>query len=148
MSTFFRTRHGKVSIIGNSGKIEVVNDVTLYKLQNEGDLTVTQGDLTVELTDHTSFINQDGAKIDVKEGTPNAATIAANAGEISAKQLGTIENRTSIQGNTGQIKAETAYLKVLMPEQLKLLTRHILMEQSILMMEEKETLHLPLKILL
>lgn len=139
---------GKVSIIGNSGKIEVINDVTLYKLQNEGDLTVTQGDLTVELTDHTSFINQDGAKIDVKEGTPNAATIAANAGEISAKQLGTIENRTSIQGNTGQIKAETAYLKVLMPEQLKLLTRHILMEQSILMMEEKETLHLPLKILL
>lgn len=104
---------GKVSIIGNSGKIEVVNDVTLYKLQNEGDLTVTQGDLTVELTDHTSFINQDGAKIDVKEGTLNAATIAANAGEISAKQLGTIENRTSIQGNTGQIKAETAYLKVL-----------------------------------
>lgn len=111
-------------------------------------MTVTQGDLTVELTDHTSFINQDGAKIDVKEGTLNVATIAANAGEISAKQLGTIENRTSIQGNTGQIKAETAYLKVLMPEQLKLLTRHILMEQSILMMEEKETLHLPFKILL
>lgn len=104
---------GKVSITGNSGKIEVVDDVTLYKLQNEGDLIVTQGDLTVELTDHTSFINQDEAKIDVKEGTLNAATIAANAGEISAKQLGTIENRTSIQGNTGQIKAGTAYLKVL-----------------------------------
>lgn len=104
---------GKVSITGNSGKIEVVDDVTLYKLLNGGGLIVTQGDLTVELTDSTSFINQNGAKIDVKEGTLNAATIAANDGDISAKQLGTIENRTSIQGNTGLIKAETAYLKVL-----------------------------------
>ena len=104
---------GKVSITGNSGKIEVVDDVTLYKLLNGGDLIVTQGDLTVELTDSTSFINQDESKIDVQAGTLNVATIAANYGEISAKQLGTIENRTSIQGNTGQIKAETAYLKVL-----------------------------------
>lgn len=54
---------GKVSIIGNSGKIEVVNDVTLYKLQNEGDLTVTQGDLTVELTDHTSLLIKMGRKL-------------------------------------------------------------------------------------
>lgn len=104
---------GKVSIIGNSGKIEVVNDVTLYKLQNEGNLTVTQGDLTVELTDHTSFINQDRAKIDVQAGTLNVATIAANYGEISAKQIGTIENKVSIQGNSGQIKTDKAYLKVL-----------------------------------
>lgn len=104
---------GKVSITGNSGKIEVVDDVTLYKLLNGGDLIVTQGDLTVELTDSTSFINQDGAKIDVKKGTLNVATIAANYGEISAKQIGTIENKVSIQGNSGQIKTEKAYLKVL-----------------------------------
>ena len=104
---------GKVSITGNSGKIEVVDDVTLYKLLNGGDLIVTKGDLTVELTDHTSFINQDGAKIDVKEGTLNVATIAANYGEISANQIGTIENKVSIQGNSGQIKTDKAYLKVL-----------------------------------
>lgn len=104
---------GKVSITGNSGKIEVVDDVTLYKLLNGGDLIVTQGDLTVELTDSTSFINQDESKIDVQAGTLNVATIAANYGEISAKQIGTIENKVSIQGNSGQIKTDIAYLKVL-----------------------------------
>ncbi len=104
---------GKVSITGNSGKIEVVDDVTLYKLLNGGDLIVKQGDLTVELTDSTSFINQDESKIDVQAGTLNVATIAANYGEISAKQIGTIENKVSIQGNSGQIKTDIAYLKVL-----------------------------------